>query len=279
MKVLIWIFCFICAAIVNSLCKNWDAISSLAISLSDNFDEFVLWSSTLYGACTAAIYFVAFYSSIKLSKLYTQHHFDKQVQKSGLSAFQYVRSITSKDIIEYCENNLHKSAPEITQYLENQVKLGKLKRTYADVLIRVYSSNCGRQTVESCPTPCATSVSLQEEPIEPQCDETATLCSSEFGAHLRELRLSVGISQAALAENVHVLPATISRYEQGQREPDISTLRDLAQCLGVDMNNLLCYPNEPHAQFDLQRKFNALDDRGKSIVLNVLEHEYAQIPK
>lgn len=279
MKVLIWLFCFMCAAIVNTLCKNWDAIPSLAISLSDNYDEFVLWSSTLYGACTAATYFAAFYSSVKLSKLYTQRHFSKQVQKSGLSSFQYARKIAPKDIIEYCENNLDKSAQEITQYLDNQVKFGKLKRPCADELIRVYSANCGRQPVEPRPVPPVASSMTQEKQIDPQCEDADNLYSSDFGAHLRELRLSVGMSQATLAENIHVLPATISRYEQGQREPDISTLRELARCLGVDMNNLLSYPSEPVVQPDLLKQFNALDDRGKSVVLNILGHEYAQVSK
>ena len=268
-----------CAAIVNLLFKNWDAIPSLAISLSDNFDEFILWRSTLYGACTAATYFVAFYSSVKLSKLYTQHHFDNQVQKSGLSAFQYVRRIAPKDIIEYCENNLHKSAEEITQYLEKQVRSGKLKRPWADVLIRVYSSNCGRQPVEPPAVSSANCTSEQEKYSEPQPEYIEVMHSSEFATHLRELRLSIGMSQATLAENIHVLPNTISRYEQGQREPDIATLRKLARCLGVDMNNLLCYSGEPSAVNDFLQKYNALDARGQSAVLNVLEYEYSHLDK
>ncbi|MBE6976250.1 MAG: helix-turn-helix transcriptional regulator [Ruminococcaceae bacterium] len=100
-----------------------------------------------------------------------------------------------------------------------------------------------------------------------------------FGTRLKKLRLSKGLSQADLAAQLRILPTTISRYEQGQREPSLDILRELAKCLGVDTNYLLNYPDEPPPQDDLLVKFNTLDERGKSAVLNVLEHEYTQARK
>lgn len=102
---------------------------------------------------------------------------------------------------------------------------------------------------------------------------------TEFGARLRELRLLRGMSQAELANRTHTLPGTISRYECGEREPNLAALLDIARCLDTDPNYLLNYPDAPTPQADMLVTFNALDDRGKAAVLNVLEFERIQAHK
>lgn len=104
----------------------------------------------------------------------------------------------------------------------------------------------------------------------------ATTPKTEFGARLRELRFLRGMSQAELAKQINILPTTISRYECGEREPNFAILLDIARCLDTDPNHLLGYPDAPLPQSEILAKFNSLDDRGKSAILNVLEHEYAQ---
>lgn len=113
----------------------------------------------------------------------------------------------------------------------------------------------------------------------PELGESATTCKTEFGSRLRELRILRGLSQAELAKQTHTLPAAISRYECGEREPNFALLLDIAKCLGTDPNHLLGHPDAPHPQDDILTKFNTLDNRGKSNVLNVLEHEYTQAYK
>lgn len=113
----------------------------------------------------------------------------------------------------------------------------------------------------------------------PKLGESATTSKTGFGARLREIRLLRGLSQAELAKQTHNLPTTISRYECGEREPSLPILLDIARWLDTDPNYLLGYPDAPQPQSDILAKFNALDDRGKAAVLNVLEHEYTQAYK
>lgn len=53
---------------------------------------------------------------------------------------------------------------------------------------------------------------------------------AEFGEQLRKAREEKGITQQTLAENVYVTRQTISRYENGERYPDIVTLKNCHQC-------------------------------------------------
>ena len=98
-----------------------------------------------------------------------------------------------------------------------------------------------------------------------------------FGRRLKELRLSRGLSQAELAAQLHLSSTTINRYEHGLREPSLDVLMAVAEFFSVDINYLLCYSSESPRQYstNLIIKFNALDDRGKSTVLNALEYEYS----
>lgn len=102
-----------------------------------------------------------------------------------------------------------------------------------------------------------------------------------FRSRLRELRLLRGLSQTDLAEHIHVSATTINRYEQGERQPNIDTLKNISDFFSVDFNYLLGYPagSPPWDEHDLNLlcKYRSLDDRGKSAVLNVLEHEHACI--
>src|SRR5262245_50842438 len=63
-----------------------------------------------------------------------------------------------------------------------------------------------------------------------------------FGRRLRELRDAVGLNQAELAERAGVVPANISRWESGDREPLVSQVRKLADALGVPAEELLKPP-------------------------------------
>lgn len=60
---------------------------------------------------------------------------------------------------------------------------------------------------------------------------------AEFGEQLRKAREEKGITQQTLAENVYVTRQTISRYENGERYPDIVTLKKLSSVLGVSTDS------------------------------------------
>jgi transcriptional regulator with XRE-family HTH domain len=55
---------------------------------------------------------------------------------------------------------------------------------------------------------------------------------------IRELREKHGWTQLDLANKVGVTPSTIYNWESGRFEPRASQLRDLAQALGVRMDDI-----------------------------------------
>lgn len=60
---------------------------------------------------------------------------------------------------------------------------------------------------------------------------------------LKELRKQKHLSQAELAKKVGVTQVSISKYESGDRCPDLLTAKKLADSLGVSLNNLFLHLN------------------------------------
>ncbi|ACV57523.1 helix-turn-helix domain-containing protein [Alicyclobacillus acidocaldarius] len=60
-----------------------------------------------------------------------------------------------------------------------------------------------------------------------------------FGERLAQLRRSKGLSQYALAEQLKMTRGQIANYEQGTREPDIETLKKLADFFDVSIDFLV----------------------------------------
>ncbi len=59
------------------------------------------------------------------------------------------------------------------------------------------------------------------------------------GGVIRALREKQNLTQEQLAEKVHVLGKTVSKWETGQGFPDISLLEPLAEALGISVIELL----------------------------------------
>lgn len=64
-----------------------------------------------------------------------------------------------------------------------------------------------------------------------------------FGNRLKELRLERGLQQEDIAKILNIHRATISRYENNQREPDVNTIINLAQYFEVSSDWLLGITN------------------------------------
>lgn len=62
---------------------------------------------------------------------------------------------------------------------------------------------------------------------------------SRIGSKLRELRKKRGISQEDLAKVLGVTKSTISKYELGQREPDINAILKISEQFGASVEYLL----------------------------------------
>ena len=61
---------------------------------------------------------------------------------------------------------------------------------------------------------------------------------SEFSERLKELRKAVNITQTQLADKLNLHPQTVSKWERGLSEPDISQLGEIAAALGITMEKL-----------------------------------------
>lgn len=64
----------------------------------------------------------------------------------------------------------------------------------------------------------------------------------QFASILKQLRLQKGLTQPQLAERLGISRSAISMYERGEREPDTTTMEDIAALFGVDMNYLYGMP-------------------------------------
>ena len=65
---------------------------------------------------------------------------------------------------------------------------------------------------------------------------------SEFSERLKELRKAANITQTGLAEKLNLHPQTVSKWERGLSEPDISQLGEIAAELGITMEKLCGQP-------------------------------------
>ena len=65
------------------------------------------------------------------------------------------------------------------------------------------------------------------------------------GARIRAAREAIGISQMELAERLEVEQGTVSRWENGDREPRLTTLAAIAAALDQDL--VYFFENEEEA--------------------------------
>ena len=74
---------------------------------------------------------------------------------------------------------------------------------------------------------------MNDEPIESR---------REIGRRIREWRQRRGLSQLAVARAVGITQGSLSNYEQGKREPRLSTFLEMLSALDVGVGELLDIP-------------------------------------
>lgn len=79
---------------------------------------------------------------------------------------------------------------------------------------------------------------------------------AEVGKHIRKIRKEKNLTQDELAERLHCTRQTVSNYETGKSEPDISLLIELAGVLEVEINDLIYGPKKK--ENNQRQKFGAV---------------------
>lgn len=93
---------------------------------------------------------------------------------------------------------------------------------------------------------------------------------AEFGEQLKHARESKGMTQQSLADKVYVTRQTVSRWESGDRYPDILTLKRLSSVLNVSADFLL----SDEQMTDIAEKTPLIE---KPVFNNILVALYAAI--
>lgn len=101
-----------------------------------------------------------------------------------------------------------------------------------------------------------------------------------FSNRLRQARERLGLTQGELAKRLGCTKSAIGNYENGVSSPKEEILLKLFDVLEVDPNFLFqdsfLLPGDSFSSFEVEiiKKYRALDERGKSAVMAVLDHEY-----
>lgn len=67
----------------------------------------------------------------------------------------------------------------------------------------------------------------------------------DFGAHLKELRKSRGMTQKQLAHAISASERGIQQYELGERKPTYDMLIALADCFNISLDYLVGRSTDP----------------------------------
>ena len=89
-----------------------------------------------------------------------------------------------------------------------------------------------------------------------------------LGQKLKELRQEKSLTQKDLADKLHVSFQTVSKWENGENEPDISTLRELAKLFECSVDYLI---NEDEIEHEKESEPNKEEGVTKTIIVHQKE--------
>ena len=104
---------------------------------------------------------------------------------------------------------------------------------------------------------------------------------------LKELRLSLDLTQLQLSKKIHVAQNTISQYEKDRRGINIEILEKLTSFFNVSADYLFGWTDEPARiqplfkknEIELIKKYRQLDADGKKRISYALNLEYQMAAK
>lgn len=140
MKFLTWLIAFIIAYAVNNFLNGLNIAYYLALLIApEDGDLAALIAGTFAGIQAVVLYGLAFFFSDKINKNRELTKFQKAAAKSGLTAFEYAKSITPYNVITYCDSHLDEPVYKITAKLGQLPDSKVISRPCADALIAGYT--------------------------------------------------------------------------------------------------------------------------------------------
>ena len=91
--------------------------------------------------------------------------------------------------------------------------------------------------------------------------------------NIRNMRMALGISQDELAESLHVVRQTVSKWEKGLSVPNAGLLRELARQLNTTVSTLLGKAESPGAipaEASLDQLMGAVDIGGTKVQIGLV---------
>ena len=92
-----------------------------------------------------------------------------------------------------------------------------------------------------------------------------------LGQKIKKLRNDKGLTQKDLADQVHVTFQTVSKWENDENEPDVSTLRELAKLFGCSLDYLLSEEETPSGAVVLEEPTEVSEPVTKTIIIHQKE--------
>ena len=81
----------------------------------------------------------------------------------------------------------------------------------------------------------------------------------DIGAKIKELRVAKSLTQEELADRAELSKGFISQLERDLTSPSISTLMDILQCLGTNLNEFFCDTDQEQIVFHRDDYFEKVD--------------------
>lgn len=140
MKLLTGLVSFTIAYAVNKFLNDLGLGYYLALSIApEGGDRAALIAGTFAAIQAGVLFGLSFYLSTKINKNRELSNFQKAVAKSGLTAFEYAKSITPYKVITYCDSHLDSPIHIITEKLDQLPDSKVISRPCADALIEGYT--------------------------------------------------------------------------------------------------------------------------------------------
>lgn len=105
---------------------------------------------------------------------------------------------------------------------------------------------------------------------------------AQIGARMRQLRTSLRLTQAEVAEAAGIEPSFYGQLERGTNTPSVKTLMAVAEALHVAAADLLPSPNHPIGQrytSVIEGMLSKLPDRDQRLVVGMVSDLVARLKK